>query len=317
VTADVAVGVDIGGTKLAAGVVDADGTVLERLRRATPADDGERIVATVGEVVHTLTARHDLTRPPVGVGAAGIIDLDGRVRYAPNIRWADFPLRAALAAEVGGPVTVDNDANVAAWGEFVRGAGRDARDALVMFTVGTGVGGGIVLGGALLRGAHGLGAELGHMIVAEGGPPCPCGNRGCLEALASGTAMGRIASEWRAAGRVPPGSALAGSAPLSGKDVTVAAHAGDAAAQGVLEEAGRWLGVGVASIANALDPEVIVVGGGAMQAGELLLGPARAAFAERLTGRGHRPVPPLLAAELADDGGVVGAALLARAAARP
>ena len=307
----VAVGIDIGGTKLAAGLIGGDGTVISRRRRDTPAGDAEAITATAAELVGDLAGGHGLDNVPVGVGAAGIIDLDGVVRYAPNIRWADYPLRGELQAAVGGPVTVDNDANVAAWGEFSCGAGRDAGDTMVMFTIGTGVGGGVVIRGELVRGTHGLGAELGHTIVAEGGPQCPCGNRGCLEALASGTAMGRIAGEWRATGKLPPDSVLLEAEELTGKDVTIAAHAGDAGARAVLDEAGFWLGVGMASIANALDPEVVVVGGGAMQAGELLLDPARRSFAERLMGREHRPLPPIVRAALGDDGGIVGAALLA------
>lgn len=312
----VAVGVDIGGTKLAAGLVGVDGTILARGRRETPSDDGERVVADTVAVVRELTEAHGVAGVPVGVGAAGIVDLDGTVRYAPNICWVDVPLRARLADELDAPVTVDNDANVAAWAEFRLGAARDAGDTMVLLTIGTGVGGGLVLGGRLVRGAHGFGAELGHTIVAEGGPACPCGNRGCLEALASGTAMGRIAEERRAGGRLPADSSLHGAERLDGKTVTVAAHAGDRGAQAVLAEAGHWLGVGAASLANALDPEVIVVGGGAIQAGEYVLEPARRALAERLLGRGHRPLPPLVRTGLGDDGGIIGAALLALAAER-
>jgi glucokinase len=233
------------------------------------------------------------------------------VRYAPNIDWVDYPLRALLAERLDVAVTVDNDATAAAWGEYRCGAGRAARDSMVMLTVGTGVGGGVVTGGAILRGARGLAGELGHLIVHEGGAVCPCGNRGCLEAYASGTAIGRLAREALAAGEVGDGSALHGSAELSGKVVTAAAQVGDAAAVAILARAGRWLGIGVASIVNALDPELVVVGGGALQAGELLLGPARTAAAARVIGRSHRAPSPIVAAELADDAGMVGAALLA------
>lgn len=181
---------------------------------------------------------------------------------------------------------------------------------MVMLTLGTGVGGGLVIGGRLVRGASGLGAELGHMVVCEGGPPCPCGNRGCLEALASGTAIGRSARAALDAGRLD-GSSLRDVPDLDGKAVTLAAQAGDAAAREILAEAGRWLGVGIASLINALDPEVVVVGGGAMQAGELLLGPARRSAAERVVGLQHRPTPPIVPATLGDDAGLIGAALLA------
>lgn len=305
-------GVDVGGTKIAAGIVDVDGRVLARARRDTPRA-AEDIVPLVADTVGTLWAQAGVDAVPVGVGAAGIIDRDGVMRYAPNIAWADYPLAAELAERVGAPVTVHNDANVAAWAEYRAGAGRAATSDMLMLTVGTGVGGGAVVEDRLLLGAHGLAAELGHIVVSEGGPRCPCGNRGCLEALASGNAIGRTAREEVAAHRAPGSSPLAEAAPetITGKSVTYAAQAGDDFAAGILERAGFWLGVGIASLANALDPEIVVVGGGAMEAGELLLVPARASFAERLMGRAHRPLPPVEPAQLADDAGLVGAALLA------
>jgi glucokinase len=180
-----------------------------------------------------------------------------------------------------------------------------------MLTIGTGVGGGIVSEGRLVRGATGFGAELGHMIVVEGGPSCACGNRGCLEAVASGTAIGRAAQAAIAAGAVPADSLLHGLDELTGKTVTAAARSGDAAAVEAVASVGRWLGVGIASLINAMDPEVVVLGGGGMNAGDLLLGPARASARERVMGSAHRKMPPILAAELGDDAGVVGAGLLA------
>jgi glucokinase len=214
-------------------------------------------------------------------------------------------------------VVVENDANVAAWGEYRAGAGVDAGESMVMLTVGTGVGGGLVLADRLVRGAHGLAAEFGHLILCEGGPRCPCGNRGCLEPLASGTAIGRLAQQAFDEGRIPPGSALAGlpREELIGKAVTLAAEQGDALAGELLAECGRWLGVGIATLVHALDPELVVVGGGAMQAGDHLLDPARSAFHERLLGRAHRPIPAIVPARLGDDAGLVGAALLALDAA--
>jgi glucokinase len=310
VTGTEALGIDIGGTKLAAGRVDADGTVLARARRDTPASDAGAIVAAVADLVDDLGG----AELPVGVGAAGLVGPDGEVRYAPNLALTGVPLRRQLADRLGSRVVVDNDANVAAWGEFRCGAARDAGASMVMLTIGTGVGGGLVLDGRLVRGAGGLAAEFGHMVVSAGGPRCGCGNLGCLEALASGTAIGRTAAAAVAAGRVPAGSSLHDLPALTGKSVTTAAEAGDEAALAVLAEVGRWLGVGIASLVNALDPEVVVIGGGAMQAGELLLAPARAAAEEHLLGRLHRALPPVVPAELGDDAGVVGAALLALAA---
>ncbi|MPZ74071.1 MAG: ROK family protein [Nitriliruptorales bacterium] len=313
--AGVAVGLDVGGTKLAGGLVAEDGSVLDRVRHDTP-DTPDAIVELVVSVARNFQTRHNLEPVPVGVGAAGLIDTEGTVRYAPNLPWADFPLGTVLRSRLDRPVTVDNDANVAAWGEYRAGGGRDAHRSLVMLTVGTGVGGGLVLEDRLVRGAGGMAGELGHITVLEGGPRCPCGATGCLEALASGTAIARIARERVAGGQIPPGTALATPPPdeLSGKQVTIAAYAGDRAAVDVLATAGRWLGVGIASLVAAFDPEVVVVGGGAMQAGDLLLAPAREACAARLIGRGHRELAPIVPAVLGDDAGLIGAALLALAA---
>lgn len=308
----VAVGVDVGGTKLAAGLVAADGSVLDRTRFSTP-DTADGIVDRIVEAVTQFCQRHHLTDPPVGVGAAGLIDRDGTVRFSPNLPWRDFALRQALRDHLHGPLSVDNDANVAAWGEYRFGAGRDAHQSLVMLTIGTGVGGGLVLEDRLVRGAGGMAGELGHIAVLEGGPPCPCGASGCLEAMSSGTAIARMASKARAGGRLRPHSRLAGAREeeLTGKAVTVAAHAGDPDAIEILATAGRWLGVAIASLVAAFDPEVVVLGGGAMQAGHLLAEPAVASAQSRLIGRGYRELPPVVPAALADDAGIVGAASLA------
>jgi glucokinase len=308
-----AVGVDVGGTKIAAGLVGADGSMIQRLRRDTPATDANAITELIADVVGQLSPRQRGTVVPVGVGAAGVIDGNGVVRFAPNIDWADFPLRDELRARIDAPVTVDNDANVAAWGEYRVGAGAGV-DCMVMLTVGTGVGGGVVLDDRLMRGCYGMAAELGHLIVDEGGQfLCGCGNHGCLETVASGTAIGRFASRGLENGSAPRDTVLHDLEPadVTGKSVTVAAHAGDAYAREVLDCVGTWLGVGIASITNAFDPALVVVGGGAMQAGELLLRPARAAAEARLLGRGHRRLPPVVRAQLTDDAGLVGAALLA------
>ena len=287
----------------------ADGSVVERRRYATPADDPVALVDLLGRIAEELTPRGAAV--PVGIGIAALVDRDGTARYGPNLALVDVPLRARLEERLRVPVVVDNDANVAAWGEFRVGAGRDAPTAMVMLTIGTGVGGGLVLEGRLIRGGFGFGGELGHIIVQRGGPPGPSGIRGELEVYASGTSIGETAERFVAEGRVPVGSVLAQQDEITGKTVTTAAHAGDPAAIAVLAEVGGWLGVGIASLANALDPEVVVVGGGAIQAGELLLGPARATFREHFVGAAHRPEPPIVRAALADDAGVVGAALLA------
>ena len=304
-----AVGVDVGGTKVAAGVVAADGQIAPRTRRDSPAGDGGEIVdAIVGAIGDLGPAAKGL---PIGVGAAGIVDLDGVMRYSPNLAWTDLPLRRVLSERLGCAVTVENDGNAAAWGEFRAGAAAAAHLSAVMVTVGTGVGGGLVLDGRLVRGADGLGGELGHVIVAEGGRRCSCGNAGCLESYASGTAIATAAAELRQQGEVPVGSPLDRDA-VGGTEVSRAAIEGDPTAQRVMAETGGWLGVGLASIANALDPEVLVIGGGAIAAGDLLLTPAREAFRARLIGRQHRRVPPVVPAALGPEAGIIGAALLAR-----
>ena len=318
-----AVGVDVGGTKIAAGLVASDGTLISRARRDSPSDDADAIVAEIADIARELCGHQSLTgvplgaglplgaQLPLGVGAAGMVDRDGTVVYAPNLAWSQRPVRRELAEQLGVPVTVANDACVAAWGEFRAGAARDVDGSIVMLTLGTGVGGGLVVNNALAMGTHGMGAEFGHMIVAEGGRQCPCGNRGCLEAYASGTAIGRMAQERVDAGEAPTGSVLYTLDEITGKTVTLAAHAGDEAANEVLATCGFWLGVGIASLVNALDPAVVVIGGGAMQAGERLLAPAREASHPRVLGELNRDPVPIIRAILGDDAGVIGAGLLA------
>jgi len=304
-----AIGLDVGGTKILAALVDTAGRIHAQRRVDTP-DDGDRRTVALIELVRALQSEHDLVSTTVGVGAAGLIDLDGTMRYAPNLDWRDYPLQAVLSEQLELPVRVENDAAAAAWGEYVIGAGRDADRGAAMVTLGTGVGGGLVMDGRLVRGAYGLAAEFGHMILAEGGPRCPCGNRGCLEALASGTAIGRSAREAVAARSLPEGSRLYDRADITGADVTALARDGDAGACAILAQAGHWLGVGMASLVNSLDPEIMIVGGGVVDAGDLLLEPAIAAYHERVVARAHRVVPPVVRARLGDDAGVIGAALL-------
>ncbi|WP_182526304.1 ROK family glucokinase [Nocardioides dongkuii] len=307
-------GVDVGGTKIAGGVVDEDGAILEELRVVSPATDAEAIEDAIAGLVLELRSRHDISA--VGVGAAGYIDkARAVVMFAPNIAWRNVDLKSELEERVHLPVVVENDANAAAWGEFRYGAGHDVDD-LLLVTVGTGVGGGVVLDGSLYRGAFGVGAEIGHMRVVPGGILCGCGNHGCFEQYASGSAMVR---EVRASAR--GGSLLArhvldlaGGDPerITGPLVTEAARAGDPFAVEALAELGRWLGEGIASLTAILDPAVVVIGGGVSEAGDLLIGPARAAFAAQLTGRGHRPSLEIRKARLGNRAGLIGAADLAR-----
>jgi glucokinase len=309
------IGVDVGGTKVAGGVVDPDGAVVARVRRDTPADDVAKTRDVIVDVVAELAAAHPVEA--VGVGAAGWIDASrSTVLFAPNIAWRDEPLRDYVQAATGLPVIVENDANVAAWAEFRYGAARNADESMVMFTIGTGVGGGIVLNGELFRGSHGIAAELGHMGLVPGGHRCGCGRLGCIEQYASGNALVRFA---RAGARQEPLRApvlleRAGGDPdaITGPMVTAAAQAGDAISAEAFAQLGQWLGMGLADMVQILDPEILVVGGGVVDAGELLLGPARRSYEESLAQRGRLPVADLKPAELGNDAGVVGAADLAR-----
>jgi glucokinase len=306
-------GIDIGGTKMAGAVVDAAGTVLAEARVESPATDPAAMEAAAAALVAGFAAEHAVTA--VGVGAAGYIASDrSTVLFAPNIAWRNEPLGADLARLTGLPVVVENDANAAAWGEFRYGAGRDVDDQL-MVTVGTGVGGGIVIDGRLLRGAHGVGAEIGHLNVVPDGTLCGCGNHGCLEQYGSGTALVRSAREAAASSllaRDLVDRAGGDPAAITGPMITTAAQDGDRFAIEQFEQLGRWLGHGIASLVAVLDPAVIVIGGGVSEAGELLVAPLRASFEHELTGRGYRPTPEIRLAELGNRAGVIGAADLAR-----
>ena len=314
------VGVDIGGTKVVAGVVARDGTLLERVRAETPSrssspDVVERVIV---ELVHDLVGRHDVHA--VGIGAAGFVDAAGAsVLFSPHLSWRNEPLRAAISARTGLPVVVENDANAAAWAEWRFGAARGETH-LVCVTLGTGIGGGILIDGVLARGRYGMAGEFGHVQVVPGGHRCECGNRGCWEQYASGNALVRegrglaLANSPRAHGLLR----AAGGDPsrVSGPLVTTAAREGDQAAVELLAEVGQWLGVGLAGLAATLDPGMFVIGGGVSDAGELVLAPAREAFRRSLTGRGYRPEAQILQAELGPDAGLIGAGDLARQVAR-
>ena len=309
-----AVGIDIGGTKIAAGVVDAQGALLATTRRDTnpeePSDIEDAVVDAVAEL------RRDFEVSAVGVAAAGFVDpTRSKVMFAPNIAWRDYPLREILEARLELPVDVENDANAAGWGEFRFGAGRDVSD-MVMLTVGTGLGGAIVLDGNLLRGAAGAAAEVGHMRVVPNGRACGCGHDGCWETYVSGTALVR---ETRAALATDPARAerlleLAGGKAkrVTGPHVTAAAAEGDPLAVEMLTDLGRWLGAGMAALSAVLDPAMYVIGGGVGAAGDLLLGPAREVLDEQLFARAQRPMPRIEVATLGNDAGIVGAADLAR-----
>jgi glucokinase len=310
-----AIGIDIGGTKVAAGVVDEQGTVLARARRRTPTRDPAHLVDVVGEIARQLLADHGAVA--IGVGAAGWVDAERKtVLFAPNLAWRDTPLRDQIAEKVNLPVVVENDANAAAWGECRFGAGEGGADVVVL-TIGTGIGGGFILDSCLYRGAFGLAGEPGHMRVVPGGRLCGCGNHGCWEQYCSGGALVRAAQEI-ATQRPQDGERLrqiAGSIEaIDGPAVMRAAQEGDPAAVDCFQEIGRWLGQGLADLAAILDPGRFVIGGGVADAGELLLGPARDTFGSVLSGRGFRPPAEIVPARLGTEAGLIGAADLARRA---
>jgi glucokinase len=307
-----AIGVDIGGTKIAAGVVTAAGHILDRTRLPTPPDHESATLAALFEVVDGLRDR-DPAVAAIGLGAAGLVEWPhGNARWAPHNSYRRMELRRLLHERTGLPTVVDNDANAAAWAEARFGAGAGGGD-LVLLSVGTGIGGGLVLDGRLYHGEHGFAGELGHLIVAPDGDRCACGNLGCLEAMASGSTLGRLGREAAAAdpgGRLAALAAAAG-APVSGEVVFAAALEGDKVALSLFERIGHWLGVGIASLVTIFDPDLVVVGGGVAATGDLLLAPARASFDRYVHGRGHRDLPPVVPTRLGDDGGLVGAATLA------
>ncbi|VEI13543.1 ROK family glucokinase [Trueperella bialowiezensis] len=308
------IGVDIGGTKIAAGLVDNNGNIVHMLRRPSPARDTTSVIATVLSLVAELQQTGEATA--IGVGAAGFVNSTrDRVIFAPNLAWRDEPLGDQLARETGLPTIIENDANAAAWGEFRFGAAKEYSSAAVI-TIGTGIGGGIILGGELLRGATGFAGEIGHLNMVAGGVPCGCGQRGCWEVYSSGGALLRAARENARTDRERSAMLLdlAGGDPenITGLMVTEAAQAGCAGALDAFQEIGNWLGQGMADLGALLDPEVFVLAGGVSEAGSVLLTPATDAYRERLTASQYRQIAPVVLAELGNDAGIIGAADLAR-----
>jgi glucokinase len=309
------IGVDIGGTKVAAAVVDEDGVMIDKLRVDTPAGTPGSVNDAIADLVWQLRERHEVAA--VGMGAPGFVSADrSTVLFTPNLSWRAEPLGAEMTERLKLPVVVENDANCAAWAEVRFGAAKGEQNVVVL-TIGTGIGGGIIIGGQLVRGEFGVAAEIGHMnVVIEGGLRCGCGNRGCWEQYGSGRALVRDAQDFA---RISPSLAqrmleLAGGDPekITGPEVTRAAQEGDPAALEIYRVIAGSIGYGMADLAAALDPAVFVIGGGVADAGELLREPVEKAYLERLTGRGRRPLAKVLIAQLGGEAGIVGAADLAR-----
>lgn len=310
-----AIGIDLGGTNLRGAVVDADGALLAEARGPAPAGWPalrDAMAALVGELRVAVPQVVG-----VGVGAAGMVDHEGTVRYSPNVHaFADTPVGRDLAAATGLPVEVDNDANVAALAEARVGAARGCAHAMVI-TLGTGIGGGLVIDGRVLRGAHGFAAEVGHFQVDPAGPICACGERGHWEALASGNALGARGREAAGSGGAPAILERAGSLDaVRGEHVAAAAADGDPAALAILDDFAEAVAIGLVGLTNILDPERIVISGGLVALGDLLLDPVRRHFTGHLEGAAHRADVEIVAATLGTRAGVIGAGLLALDAPR-
>lgn len=309
------IGIDLGGTKLAAGVVSEDLVVHHRAHRFSRGADQAEILDRLVEVIDELRVQSEGERPveAVGLGIPSLIDQKtGRAVNSVNLPIADVPVRDLISERIGLPVVIDNDGNVAALAEQRFGAAK-GKQHVVLLTLGTGVGGGIVIDGKIFRGSTGSGAELGHLTVLADGPRCQgnCPNLGCLETLSSGTAIARDA---RAAGTDDPDSPLgkivAEGRELTGALVTELAHGGDQASVAVLAQAGHYLGCGIVSLINVFNPEAVVIGGGAAAAGELMLGPARQVVAERALSP-NKDLAEILPAHFGAEAGMLGAAVLA------
>jgi glucokinase len=307
------IGVDIGGTKIAAGVVDEEGSILETVQVPTPPSP-EGVVDAIVEAVRQVSTGHQIEA--VGIGAAGYVD-DKRatVLFAPNIYWRHEALKDKVEQRVGLPVVVENDANAAAWGEYRFGAGQGHSD-VICITLGTGLGGGIIIGNKLRRGRFGVAAEFGHVRVVPDGLLCGCGSQGCWEQYASGRALVRYARQ--RANATPENAEILlalgdGTVEgIEGRHISAAARQGDLVAVDSFRELARWAGAGLADLASLFDPSAFIVGGGVSDEGELVLDPIRKSFRRWLIGGQWRPHAQVLAAQLGGKAGLVGAADLAR-----
>ena len=319
--ADVTYGIDIGGTKVLGVALDANNETVSEARVPTPAGTREIVGSHIAEAVAHVTAELDRSlgtgnaSTPIGVGAPGMVDRQGRLCFAPNLPQAEGVDWTALIGDrlPGRAIVIENDANLAVLAEHRLGAARGFHH-VVIVTLGTGIGGGIVIDDQVQVGAAGFAGEIGHMVVDPNGPPCPCGRSGCWERFASGAGLGVRAREAAMAGRLGEVVRVAGGDPESvrGEDVSAAAAAGDPAARRVIEEFGWWIGFGLANLSAVLDPECFVLGGGVVGAGSLLIDSARAAFAELVEGRDRRPLATVVPAAFGERAGAVGGALAAR-----
>ncbi|MEN9735351.1 MAG: hypothetical protein RL129_61 [Actinomycetota bacterium] len=309
------IGVDVGGTKVLGGVVDESGKILKSLRVDTPKEGGAAVTKAIAGVVSELNKEFDAKS--VGVAVPGYVSSDRQtVLGIPNIKnWHEFNLRDDLYKLLNLEIIVENDANAAAWAEYKFGVGKGESHVIIL-TIGTGLGGGLIVDGELYRGANGTGSEFGHMRVVPNGIPCGCGVDGCFERYASGSGLMLHTKKLIEADLVAAKTLLAKGdgtiEGLLGKHITEAALEGDALSRTALEITGQWIGAGVATLASILDPSLVVIGGGVVEAGDLILEPARKAMENLMPFRGQHPYPRIAAAQLLNDAGLVGVADLAR-----
>jgi glucokinase len=310
-----AVGIDIGGTKMAGALVDDAGNIIEELRVKSPVTDPGEMVEVITSVIDQLTSGQKVIG--VGVAAAGFLSADRETMFhSPNIAaWRNEPLKSRIQDQTSYPVLLENDANAAGWAEFRFGAGRNV-SSMIMLTIGTGVGGAVVTEGRLLKGGFGIGGELGHVVSVQGGRACGCGLKGCLETYASGTALLQAARDLaKSSDRLGDGLRKLNSDPgtLTGEQVYQAIMEDDAGALELISELGEHLGIAIGSLfVPVLDPELVVVGGGVSAVGERLLDPIRAGYSRSMPAKGYRPELPIVKAQFLNQSGLIGAADLAR-----
>jgi len=304
-----AIGVDVGGTKVLAVLVDAgDPTTVLAERRVPTPHGADALVDAVAALVEELDPAG---RGPVGLGIPGLVDAADVFRYGPNLPGVvDLDARAALGARLGRPVRASNDATCATYAEFTGGAGAGVAEGILL-TLGTGIGGGLVVGGRVRHGASGFAGEPGHMLIDPAGPRCPCGRRGCWERFASGSGLGRLGRDAALAGRLAAAVELAGDPEaVRGEHVVAAARAGDPGAADVLDEFAWWVAAGIANLVDLLDPSIVVLGGGVVEADDVLLPRVQDALPAQVLGAGHRPTVPVVKARFGERAGAIGAAVL-------
>lgn len=310
-----AIGIDIGGTKLAGALVDDAGNIIRELKLPTPIDDSDQMVFSIGSLISDLGSGQQVIG--VGVAAAGFMSADREIMYhSPNIAaWRNEPLKKRIEAQTELSVLLENDANAAGWAEYRFGAGTQSKS-MLMLTIGTGVGGAVISDGVLLKGGFGIGAELGHVVITPDGRACGCGQLGCVESYCSGTALLKQARELAASGesRASRLKQLMGeTGELSGEQLYAAILEDDAAANELITDLGHHLGRAIAGMyLPVLDPELVIIGGGVSVLGDKLLDPIRSSFEKSFPAKGYRPVLEIAQAKFLNQAGLIGAADLAR-----